>query len=490
MFAFRAFNQRALSALAGLLLGGIFAADAAMAETRIALVIGNSEYRSVTAIPNPINDSDSVTELLRTANFTVIKAQNLTHVAMQRAISDFTSRVANSGPDTVALVFYAGHGVQVDGQNYLVPVDARIERQSDLPLEAVRLTDLMNALRQVPASARIVILDACRNNPFAKLEGEIGRGLAIVDAPKGSIVAYSTAPGAVAKDGGGSNSPFTAALLDAARQPGTPIEQMFKKVRLAVNKTTDGTQTPWESTSLTSNFAFFPGDGSAPATASVEEPTTVVKWKETIRELSPEEAYERVVVADSVEGYEAFLALFEKAPLAPRVQVIYDRRVEMVMWLYANTVNTEAAFAAFLTRYPNSDMAPTAERLRERARDRDRALGALDNASQAFASANNAVPAVRVVTRTIERKVPVEVVRRVEVPKIVEKVVERRVEVPVEKVVVRRVEVPKYITKVVEKVVRVPVRFCPGGGGTGGSIGRHPKPSFPHPGQTPRRHRF
>ncbi|MGZ3309335.1 MAG: caspase family protein, partial [Xanthobacteraceae bacterium] len=134
----------------------------ALAENRIALVIGNSNYTSVTALPNPANDAKAMTNFLSSAGFQVVQAPDLTQSDMRTTIADFAKTVSDKGPDTVALVFYAGHGLQVDGENFLVPVDARIEREADVPLQATRLADLMNALSSVPSKSRIVILDACR----------------------------------------------------------------------------------------------------------------------------------------------------------------------------------------------------------------------------------------------------------------------------------------------------------------------------------------
>ena len=251
-------------------------ASSALAQARLALVIGNSSYRSVTPLPNPVNDAKAVSDQLKAMGFDVSAASDLSQADMRRAIRDFAAKIAEKGPETVALVFYAGHGVQVEGENFLVPVDARIQREADVPIEALRLADLMNALAGVPSKVRIVILDACRNNPFAP--GKQTRGLAIVDAPTGSIVAYSTAPGTEATDGAGTNSPYTAALLEVIKQPNLPIEQAFKKVRVMVSQGTQGQQTPWESTSLTSDFWFLPYD-SAPVTPAVATtapvPTTV-----------------------------------------------------------------------------------------------------------------------------------------------------------------------------------------------------------------------
>jgi len=241
----------------------LLACASARAETRLALVIGNSNYKSVTALPNPVHDAEAIANDLREAAFDVTQAPDLGQSDMRRAIRDFAAKVSTKGPDTIALVFYAGHGVQVDGENFLIPVDARIQREADIPIEAVRLADLMNALSSVPSKMRIVILDACRNNPFAT--GKQARGLAIVDAPTGSIVAYSTAPGTEATDGAGANSPYTTAFLEVSKEPRLQIEQVFKQVRRKVHDATKGQQTPWESSSLTSDFWFLPADEAAPA---------------------------------------------------------------------------------------------------------------------------------------------------------------------------------------------------------------------------------
>src|SRR5436190_16575831 len=187
---------------------------------------------------------------------------------MIRVVQDFSSKVSARGPNSVAMVYYAGHGVQLAGENYLVPVDAKISDPSDLVSNSVRLVDVMATLDAIPSRMRIVLLDACRNNPFPSVV-DAGRGLAIVDAPNGSIVGYSTAPGTEAQDGSDGHSPYTSAFLRLAREPNLPIEKLFKRVRLEVNHTTEGEQTPWESSSLTSEFYFF-GDTAIAAMRAPE----------------------------------------------------------------------------------------------------------------------------------------------------------------------------------------------------------------------------
>src|ERR1700704_2434730 len=236
----------------------VLAAGSAFAENRVALVIGQSAYRSVPALPNPANDAKAVTQMLTDSGFEVSTAADLSQSEMRQQVSEFAGRVAAKGADTVALVFYAGHGLQIDGENYLVPVDVDPKREADIPIQAVRLNDILNTLTSVPSKMRILMLDACRNNPFPDLK-TAGSGLAIVDAKvgvPGTFLSFSTSPGAVAEDGSGSNSPYTNALLDAAKQPNIPIEETFKRVRVAVNRSTDGRQTPWDSSSLTEDFKF------------------------------------------------------------------------------------------------------------------------------------------------------------------------------------------------------------------------------------------
>src|ERR1700722_6354472 len=148
---------------------------AAAAENRLALVIGQSAYRAVPALPNAENDGKRMAELLTNAGFQVTAAPDLAQNDMRQAISDFAAKVAASGPDTVAAVFYAGHGLQVDGENFLVPVDVDPKREADIPMQAVRLNDLMNALGALPTRMRIFMLDACRNNPFPALN-QAGHG--------------------------------------------------------------------------------------------------------------------------------------------------------------------------------------------------------------------------------------------------------------------------------------------------------------------------
>lgn len=356
----------------------LFACDPAVAENRLALVIGQSDYRSVPALPNPANDARAMTQLLTDSGFQVSAASDLSQDQLRQKVSEFAGQIASRGPDTVALVFYAGHGLQIDGENYLVPVDIDVKREADIPIQAVRLNDVLNTLNSVPSKMRILMLDACRNNPFPEINRTAGHGLAIVDAKTGApgtFVSFSTSPGAEAEDGNSNDSPYTTALLTAARQPGIPIEETFKRVRLQVNRATEGRQTPWDSSSLTDDFSFVAGPTASDAKAAsgakqVTVKRTVEEWKRDLKGKPVEVAHELIVGDGSEEAYEAFVALYTQPPFGPQAREWLDRHRRMVAWNIAVITNTAAGYRAFLAQYPDSDLAATARKLEERLRNR------------------------------------------------------------------------------------------------------------------------
>ena len=219
-------------------------------RNRLALVIGQSAYKSVPALPNPINDAKAVTQLLTDPVLKCRRPPTCRKMTCARRSAISPAKSRPRGLDTVALVFYAGHGIQVDGENFLIPTDIDPKREADIPMQAVRLNDVLNTLASVPSKMRFLLLDSCRNNPFPELSKSGGGGLAIVDAKvgaPGTFLSFSTSPGAVAEDGNGLNSPYTTALIEAAKLANIPIEETFKRVRVAVNRATDGRQTPWDS---------------------------------------------------------------------------------------------------------------------------------------------------------------------------------------------------------------------------------------------------
>jgi formylglycine-generating enzyme required for sulfatase activity len=250
----------------------LLASGTASAEPRIALIIANSNYRGdIGALKNPVNDGKLVGEALKKVGFSVRLVTDGDQTAMKKALNGFSEDLAKAGPSATGLFYYAGHGLQVSGQNYLVPVGANIKREGDVDLEALSAEAVLKVLNFSGVKVQIVILDACRNNPLMRSFRSNTMGLAKVDAPIGSFVAYSTAPGSVAADGQGANSPFATALAGEVQKPGASIEEMFRNVRAKVIADTDSQQVPWDSSSLTAPFYFSKDFSAAGSSAAVEQ---------------------------------------------------------------------------------------------------------------------------------------------------------------------------------------------------------------------------
>lgn len=248
----------------------------AVTEERIALVIGNAAYRA-DPLDNPVNDARLVAQSLRQAGFAVRVHENLDRRALVEALRDFGNRL---GENTIAALYYAGHGLQLRDRNFLIPVDAEIRSEDEIPIAGVDVGFLLGRMATARSRINIVILDACRNNPFSgaevlgpdgrrlKFRGATPAGLARVEAPLGSMVAFSTAPGGVALDNPGEkNSLYTKHLLSHIRSPGLPVELLFKQVRLSVARETGRVQVPWESSSLTGDYCFRLGPQGSCSTA-------------------------------------------------------------------------------------------------------------------------------------------------------------------------------------------------------------------------------
>ena len=265
---------KAFSVMAFLAIG---LAGPASAASRVALVIGNSAYAHVPVIPNPLNDAADIGAALGRLGFSVTRLENADYSALRRGLQEF-QRAASAAE--IAVVFYAGHGIEVDKQNFLVPVDARLASDRDVEFEAVSL-DLVIRTVEHAGKLRLVILDACRNNPFAaRMERggatrSIGRGLSRVEPSGEMLVAYAAKEGTVALDGTGRNSPYTAALLRHLEEPGLEVGLMFRKVRDAVLETTGREQEPFTYGSLSSRGAYLTEPPAAGLPAAQTAPSGV-----------------------------------------------------------------------------------------------------------------------------------------------------------------------------------------------------------------------
>ncbi len=296
-------TNRLLHLLALLLLTFCLGAQAAPAEgRRVALVIGNAKYPG-SPLKNPVNDARAIAVKLKALGFEVILKEDIPLKDMSRAVTQFGEKLAQGGG--TGLFYFAGHGIQAKGKNYLIPIDAQIGSESSVRSETLDVDVVLEQLSSSPLN--IVILDACRNNPFERrFRSGGGGGLAQMDAPKGTLIAYATAPGRVAMDGEGRNGIYTAELLTVLDEPNLKVEDIFKRVRVRVAKATSDQQVPWESSSLTGDFYFRPGKGAAAAVAVPEGPAAPAVSEGAV-ELAFWESAEK---GNTVPDYEAYLRKF------------------------------------------------------------------------------------------------------------------------------------------------------------------------------------
>lgn len=246
------------------------------AAPRTALVIGNSDYKLM-PLANPENDAEDISRKLKTLGFEVIFKTNQDQSETKQLIREFSKKLKQKGG--VGLFFYAGHGLQIEGKNYLVPVDFNVTAAYEVTDAAIDANLITGAMDEAANQLNIIILDACRDNPYPRKNRSGSRGLARMSSASGTIIAYSTGPGDVAADGEGRNSPYTAYLLKYIDTPGLTIEQVFKRVRVDVEDSTGGNQLPWETSSLRGDFYFDPALPTTPQPniAKINPPENVAK---------------------------------------------------------------------------------------------------------------------------------------------------------------------------------------------------------------------
>jgi hypothetical protein len=286
-------------------------------EPRTALVIGNGNYSNA-PLNNPANDAVDMSAALKTLGFEVLAYTDVSQNEMKKAVRDFGAKLRAKGG--VGLFYYAGHGIQSRGANYLIPIGAKIGTEEEIEYESVEVGLVLAQMESAGNEMNIVILDACRNNPFVRSSRSTLAGLASIDAPSGSLLAYATAPGSVASDGTGRNGLYTQELLKAIRTNGLSIEDVFKRVRVSVRSASQSRQTPWESSSLTGNF-YFTKPGKTNATFSPPKENSSAP---TIPEKRPEanlENFARVMNSAFAKG-------FEKKSVKTKVQFIAAGQTE------------------------------------------------------------------------------------------------------------------------------------------------------------------
>lgn len=283
-------------------------------DVRIALIIGNSAYPGNMALANPSNDAKDMAATLRNMGFGVVEVLDGNRAQMMDAIERANKQL--QGKQGVGMLFYAGHGLQLDWRNYMVPVDAKLSTVADVPKQTVDIEVVMKSFQQAGNRMNIVVLDACRDDPFANGKTSTGKGLAPLDAPTGTFLAYATAPGNVAQDGTGKNGLYTSFLLQELQKPTARIEDVFKRVRFAVRKASNGAQIPWETTSLEDDFVFNSGIKK------------VVKLtdSEKDKEFNIEKAdWDKIKDSKSADPFYAFVQKYPNGLLTASAQGAIDR---------------------------------------------------------------------------------------------------------------------------------------------------------------------
>jgi uncharacterized caspase-like protein len=319
-------------------------------ERRTALVIGNSTYSSG-PLKNPVNDAADIAAMLKKLGFTVTLKRNARLQEMDEAMEAFGNRLKRGG---VGLFYYAGHGVQVNGTNYLLPIGAKINKEADVKYQAVDANKILDEMATANNGLNIVMLDACRDNPFARSFRNALRGLAIVSsAPSGTFISYSTSPGNVARDGDGRNSPYTAALLKYMQEPGLTISDVFINVRTKLKKETG--QVPWELSSLEGQFYFMPGSARKSADTVSTEKATVERDESSVSTTAAtddldDEQRKVELEKQRLEKEEALLT--EKTTLEEKRRQLEEKKKQLAMGKRpsasaANEIRRDGRFIAY-----------------------------------------------------------------------------------------------------------------------------------------------
>ena len=327
-------------------------ASALLRAPKRALVIGNSAYR-VSPLANPANDARAMAAALKEIGFEVALALDLARAEMLAAARSYTDALERG--KAVGLFYYAGHGMQLAWRNYLLPVDAVLKGPEDVPRACLDLNTVIEGISRAANPMNLIVLDACRENPFARDFRVEQKGLSQLDAPVDTLLAYATSPGNVASDGAGANGLYTENLLREMRVPEAKIEDVFKRVRLAVRRASSGAQVPWESTSLEDDFWFIPP-------IALKELSDAEAAREMKEELARQERLKAQREAEAAQARKDELAMRERlkgAPKAPDAEKLFEE--EAAAWEQAAAANTPAAIEEYLWRYPSGNFTELAQ---------------------------------------------------------------------------------------------------------------------------------
>lgn len=325
-------------------IAGFWSAQAEDSQRRLALVIGQGAYVAG-ALPHAVNDAGLVAQTLIDSGFEVVEGRDLDTDGLRRLVRDFLDRAEKAGPDADLAVYVSGYAAQLEGDNYLLPVDAKLARASDVALSGFRLSDLVRSMNVISAHGRIIIIDAPYEFPGMH-DKTMASGLALVEPPPGFLIAYASAPGVVIPTEAPKSTKnedvyniYAKALVEQMRQSGLDADEMFKRVRLQVHEETKGVQVPWHASALKEPFQFFNIEGATP---HVER---------ALISKSAEEAYALAIESDTIAGYQDFLRNYPDHALAKRIQVLLANRREAVVWNRAVGKNTAEAYWSYLKSY-------------------------------------------------------------------------------------------------------------------------------------------
>ena len=332
-------------------------AAAQQQEKRIALVVGDGAYAKA-PLATAANDAGLIAQTLQAAGFDVIGARDLDGDTLRKSFRDFIQKAEASGPGTVAMVYLAGYGIQLAGENYFIPVDSTLTRDTDIPVEGLRISDYQRQLAALPLKASIVVLDAARQQPFIEGGQPIASGLALTEADPHMLVAFNAAPGTIAPAEQGPYGIYAQSLAEMIRTGGLPLPEVFNRLRLRVNDASKGAQVPWDSDKIDAQFMFFDRAPDAPAQA----PPDQAARNRPMRDLGVQDAYAAALDRDTLQGYEDFLAAYSGDPLAKRVRAIIAARREALTWLRSYRTDTPQAYWSYLRRYPHGPHAGDARR--------------------------------------------------------------------------------------------------------------------------------
>ncbi|RTL93084.1 MAG: peptidase C14 caspase catalytic subunit p20 [Hyphomicrobiales bacterium] len=343
-----------------ILVAGSATGALAQQQKRLAFVIGNAAYPSG-ALATPANDAGLIAQTLQAAGFDVVGARDVDQESLRGAYRDFLAKVSDAGPDAVVFVYLAGHGAQFEGENYFLPVDAKIANPADVPIQAVRISDLTRSLAALPTKINIVVLDAARPNDFPQSDQPLAGGLALADPDPNMLIAFNAAPGTAAPEGEGPYGAYAQALAEMMRDGGLSLEDVFDRTRLRVNEVTQGAQVPWDASKIDAPFVFFDRAPDAPAPKVSEAQSQADRTRE-IRDFDARDAYVAALDRDTMRGYEDFIIAYPHDPMAKRVRAIIAARREAITWRETWLRDRPEAYWSYLRRYPHGPHAWDARR--------------------------------------------------------------------------------------------------------------------------------